>query len=163
MDDLLELLIISSVVFGPVIFGAISHWHRVRNAPCGRCKGTGYLPQYKHIHNGVCFRCSPPPSMLVSPQERLEKQKAAIQKEIEAQKAEAKFLAEEEEFYRSHSKAELMEMWESRGDLNLTDGELAILRKVVREAMGITPAPTISLKVCGDCGMVGSNCSCRRV
>ena len=81
----------------------------------------------------------------------------------EGQKAEAKFLADEEKVYRSQSESELMEMWESRDDRNLTDGELAILRKVVREAKGITPAPTISLKVCGDCGMVGSNCSCRRV
>lgn len=24
---------------------------------CGRCNGTGYLPQYDHIENGVCFKC----------------------------------------------------------------------------------------------------------
>lgn len=24
---------------------------------CGRCNGSGYLPQYKHVQNGVCFAC----------------------------------------------------------------------------------------------------------
>jgi hypothetical protein len=25
--------------------------------PCERCGGTGYLPQYKHVEDGICFRC----------------------------------------------------------------------------------------------------------
>lgn len=25
--------------------------------PCIRCNGTGYLPEYKHVENGICFRC----------------------------------------------------------------------------------------------------------
>lgn len=25
--------------------------------PCLRCGGTGYFPEYKHIEDGVCFRC----------------------------------------------------------------------------------------------------------
>ena len=30
----------------------------VRNlTPCGRCKGAGYLPQYRHVENGICFEC----------------------------------------------------------------------------------------------------------
>lgn len=24
---------------------------------CQRCEGTGYIPQYSHIQNGVCFKC----------------------------------------------------------------------------------------------------------
>lgn len=24
---------------------------------CPRCGGTGYLPQYRHIENGICFKC----------------------------------------------------------------------------------------------------------
>jgi hypothetical protein len=24
---------------------------------CTRCNGTGYLPQFKHIEGGVCFKC----------------------------------------------------------------------------------------------------------
>ena len=24
---------------------------------CSRCNGTGYLPQYSHVENGVCFKC----------------------------------------------------------------------------------------------------------
>jgi hypothetical protein len=26
--------------------------------PCPRCRGTGRLPQYKRIQNGVCFKCT---------------------------------------------------------------------------------------------------------
>ena len=25
--------------------------------PCYRCNGTGYLPEYSHVENGICFRC----------------------------------------------------------------------------------------------------------
>ena len=25
---------------------------------CPRCGGTGYLPQYRHIENGICFKCN---------------------------------------------------------------------------------------------------------
>lgn len=25
--------------------------------PCTKCNGTGYFPEYKHVENGVCFRC----------------------------------------------------------------------------------------------------------
>lgn len=25
--------------------------------PCDRCSGSGYLPQYKHVQNGICFKC----------------------------------------------------------------------------------------------------------
>lgn len=24
---------------------------------CDRCEGTGHLPQYKHVDNGICFKC----------------------------------------------------------------------------------------------------------
>lgn len=25
---------------------------------CTRCGGTGYLPQYRHVEMGACFKCS---------------------------------------------------------------------------------------------------------
>ncbi len=25
--------------------------------PCSRCHGAGWFPQYKHVDNGICFRC----------------------------------------------------------------------------------------------------------
>lgn len=25
--------------------------------PCGRCGGSGYLPQYSHVEHGICFKC----------------------------------------------------------------------------------------------------------
>ena len=26
-------------------------------SPCTKCGGSGYLPQYRHIKNGICFQC----------------------------------------------------------------------------------------------------------
>ena len=26
--------------------------------PCSRCYGAGHFPEYKHIENGICFRCN---------------------------------------------------------------------------------------------------------
>lgn len=25
--------------------------------PCGKCGGSGYIPSYSHIQNGICFKC----------------------------------------------------------------------------------------------------------
>lgn len=27
------------------------------NSTCKRCSGSGYLLQYRHIENGICFQC----------------------------------------------------------------------------------------------------------
>jgi hypothetical protein len=24
---------------------------------CDRCNGSGYIPRYNHIENGICFKC----------------------------------------------------------------------------------------------------------
>lgn len=29
----------------------------VKSRTCVRCNGTGYLPQFKHVENGICFKC----------------------------------------------------------------------------------------------------------
>lgn len=29
----------------------------VHLTPCSRCGGTGYFQEYRHIDNGICFRC----------------------------------------------------------------------------------------------------------
>ena len=28
-----------------------------RLTPCGKCAGAGYLPEYKHVQEGICFSC----------------------------------------------------------------------------------------------------------
>lgn len=30
---------------------------KISITPCSKCNGTGYFPEYKHVENGVCFRC----------------------------------------------------------------------------------------------------------
>ena len=35
--------------------GEIVKW--IKLTPCYRCGGKGYLPQYKHVEDGICFRC----------------------------------------------------------------------------------------------------------
>ena len=29
----------------------------VERTPCRRCGGAGWFPEYKHVQNGICFRC----------------------------------------------------------------------------------------------------------
>ena len=29
----------------------------LKMTPCSRCGGAGWFPQYKHVQNGICFRC----------------------------------------------------------------------------------------------------------
>lgn len=33
------------------------YMEQISLTPCSRCSGTGYFPEYKHIQNGICFRC----------------------------------------------------------------------------------------------------------
>lgn len=33
------------------------HLKVMNYTPCVRCNGTGYLPEYNHVENGICFRC----------------------------------------------------------------------------------------------------------
>lgn len=30
---------------------------KYQNSVCPRCYGSGYLPQFKHVENGICFLC----------------------------------------------------------------------------------------------------------
>lgn len=30
----------------------------MRLTPCHRCKGAGFFPEFRHVSNGVCFRCN---------------------------------------------------------------------------------------------------------
>ena len=30
---------------------------KLKLTPCSRCDGSGYLPQYRYVQNGICFRC----------------------------------------------------------------------------------------------------------
>ena len=32
--------------------------HELNYTPCYRCNGAGVLPEFKHVQNGVCFRCN---------------------------------------------------------------------------------------------------------
>lgn len=35
----------------------IERSRKIQMTPCKRCQGYGYLAQYRHVENGVCFRC----------------------------------------------------------------------------------------------------------
>jgi hypothetical protein len=32
--------------------------HELNYTPCSRCNGAGVFPEFRHIHNGVCFKCN---------------------------------------------------------------------------------------------------------
>jgi DnaJ-class molecular chaperone len=34
---------------------------------CSRCDGSGYIPKYQHIQNGICFKCWGTGSQLIIP------------------------------------------------------------------------------------------------
>lgn len=41
----------------PVYLHKNGYMKEVPLTPCFRCEGTGYFPEYKHVENGICFRC----------------------------------------------------------------------------------------------------------
>lgn len=41
----------------PVYSDKNGYMKEVHLTPCLRCGGTGYFPEYKHVDNGLCFRC----------------------------------------------------------------------------------------------------------
>jgi hypothetical protein len=54
-------------------------------------------------------------------------------------------------------------IWNHRKEMDLEPDETAVLREIVREAKGIKPAYGNSAVTCGQCGMVGQNCTCGSV
>lgn len=40
--------------------------NNLTTSDCGRCGGSGYLPQYQHVQNGVCFACGGTSSLELS-------------------------------------------------------------------------------------------------
>lgn len=90
--------------------------------------------------------------------------------EEEARKAERRekylqrkpYLIDRETIYREMDGTELERAWKRR-DLNqLEKDEKALLRDILRERKGITPTFAPSVRVCGSCGQVGENCTCKR-
>lgn len=81
---------------------------------------------------------------------------------IEAHEERRSYLEEREAYYRSLPEEQLDKVWKQREELDLQPDETALLREIVRETKGIKPAYGHSAQVCGQCGMVGSNCTCER-
>ncbi len=48
---------VHKAIGAPVYSDENGYIKEVHLTPCLRCGGTGYFPEYKHIENGLCFRC----------------------------------------------------------------------------------------------------------
>lgn len=48
---------IHKAIGAPVYSDENGYMKEVHLTPCYRCGGTGYFPEYKHVENGICFRC----------------------------------------------------------------------------------------------------------
>ena len=49
---------VHKAIGAPVYSDENGYMKEVHLTPCYRCQGTGYFPEYKHVENGICFRCS---------------------------------------------------------------------------------------------------------
>lgn len=72
------------------------------------------------------------------------------------------YIEAREKYYRSLSEKQLDKLWNSRESQDVEPDEMALLREIVREAKGITPAYENRVRVCRQCGMVEDNCTCGR-
>lgn len=48
---------VHKAIGAPVYSDENGYMKEVHLTPCHRCQGTGYFPEYKHVENGICFRC----------------------------------------------------------------------------------------------------------
>jgi len=163
---LLELLLGLGVVVGSIYFGEYL-LHRRPRKPCPRCAGTGYLPQFKHVENGICFLCRGGLGRYTNPiierqQRETRLKEKALQYEVELQRSRSAYLSERESHYRSLPENKLFELWSQRAELDLEQDEIELIRGILRQAKGISNTAKPALHVCADCGMVGSNCTCRK-
>ena len=75
---LLELLLGIGVVVGLSYAGGHLLNNRPRK-PCPRCGGTGYLPHFRHVQNGICFLCGGGDGHYVNPVFEREMREARLQ------------------------------------------------------------------------------------
>ena len=97
-------------------------------------------------------------------QDQMRRDSAQRMVELEAHEREMRksYLDERERYYRSLSKTELENEWDTREEMDLEPDEKSRLREIVRESKGIEPTHGTSLKACGQCFMVGDSCTCGR-
>lgn len=70
------------------------------------------------------------------------------------------YLVEREKYYRALGDSDLDQEWADKDSNALEPDEKQLLRDIVRERKGITPAYGSGVQVCGSCGEVGENCTC---
>ena len=80
---------------------------------------------------------------------------------LENQAKRQAYLKERFDFYGTCSEEELLIRWEEKMELN--SDEQKVLRAVIRRKKGLVDkSPLIRPRVCGQCGMVESSCTCSR-
>jgi hypothetical protein len=140
-------------------------WGHNAGRHCARCGGTGYLPQFKHVQNGICFRCHGAASngsiSLESVEKRDRLSKEALLRQVEEKELRSAYLMERRDYYRTLKEEKLFDIWSGRHESALEEDEIELLRKLLRELKGISSVSAPTIAVCADCGMVGDNCSCR--
>lgn len=166
MYALLELLLGLGLVVG-LIYSAEYLTLRRPRKPCPRCGGTGYLPQFKHVENGICFLCRGDHGHYTNPiierqQRETQLKEKALLYEVEFQRSRSTYLSERESHYRSLPENKLFELWSQREELDLEQDEIELIRRILRQVKGIRNIAKPALHICADCGMVGSNCTCRK-
>jgi len=154
-------------VVGLIYLGEYLLHNRPRR-PCPRCGGTGYLPHFKHVQNGICFLCRGGDGQYTNPViERQEREarlrEKALQYEVEFQHSRSMYLSERDSHYRSLPENDLFDLWAQREELDLEQDEIELIRKILRQIKGISSIEKPALHICADCDMVGSNCTCRKV
>jgi len=72
------------------------------------------------------------------------------------------YLLQRKKYYRELNGIDLDQEWADRDENDLLPDEKELLRNIVRERKGITPAYGSIVEVCRSCGEVGENCTCGR-
>lgn len=48
---------VHQTIGAPVYSDENGYFKEIKLTPCYKCNGSGYFPEYKHVENGICFRC----------------------------------------------------------------------------------------------------------
>lgn len=109
---------------------------RLGLVPCPRCGGTGYLPQFSHVENGIFFLCRG-----YTKYGRYDSLEARKQRHEEAFKARneiaarAEYLGRYALHYESLSATQLKGILSNSSGPKMQDDEIAIIRRILKNKL----------------------------
>lgn len=100
--------------------------------PCPRCGGSGYIPEFQHVQDGICFLCwgYSPYGRYGTPEYRTRRFEAAVKARDKSPEPRPQYLEKRTRYYEQLSPDHLQGILDNLSESELQDDEIAVIKMV---------------------------------